>query len=85
MILRFAVALALSCLATSAWAQTQPGPGTNAAPGAPVVKSAAKKQPPKAKAATTATGATEKGPCRLGVIPAVGDQFVGPEGRIHDF
>jgi hypothetical protein len=76
MIRPLAVALLLSCLAEATWAQNQTAPGTGAAPGAPIVKPVAKKQQPKTKPATTPTNAVENGPCRLGVIPAVGDQFV---------
>jgi hypothetical protein len=76
MVRAFIAVLALLCLVGAVSAQNQAAPGTGAAPGAPIVKPAAKKQPPKAKAATTAIVAAEKGPCRLGVIPAVGDKFV---------
>ncbi len=76
MVRALAAVLALTCLAEATWAQNQAAPGTGATPSAPVVKPAAKKQTPKAKTAMTPTVAAEKGPCRLGVIPAVGDQFV---------
>ncbi len=77
MVRSFAVAAVLSCLVAPAWAQAQPPTGTAATQtGTPAVKAAVKKQAPKAKTATPPTGATENGPCRLGVIPAVGDQFV---------
>ena len=75
MIRTFALALALSCLATSAWAQAQPVPETAAAPVA-VTKPAVKKQAPKTKTAMKPPGPAENGRCRLGVIPALGDQFV---------
>ena len=75
MIRTFALALALSCLATSAWAQAQPVPETAAAPVA-VTKPAVKKQAPKTKTAAKPPGPAENGRCRLGVIPALGDQFV---------
>ena len=75
MIRTFALALALSCLATSAWAQAQPVPETAAAPVA-VTKPVVKKQAPKTKTAMKPPGPAENGRCRLGVIPALGDQFV---------
>ena len=80
MIRTFALALALSCLATSAWAQAQPVPETAAATVA-VTKPAVKKQAPKTKTAMKPPGPAENGRCRLGVIPALGDQF-GDQG--HD-
>ena len=77
MIRAFAVALVLSCLATSAWAQAQPIPGT-AAPiaAAPLIKPAVKKQIPKTNTTAKPTGPAESGPCQIGVIPAIGDEFV---------
>jgi hypothetical protein len=57
----------LSCLAVPAWSQTQPTPGTPAKP-------ADKKPAPKAK--TDAKKPAESGPCQLGVIPVIGDEFV---------
>jgi hypothetical protein len=76
MVRALAIVLVLMCLAETAWAQNQAAPGTGAASGAAVVKPAAKKQTSRAKTATTPAGAVKKGPCRLGIIPAVGDQFV---------
>jgi hypothetical protein len=63
------VACALSCLAAPAWTQTQPAPGT------PATQPAAKKPAPKARAAAKKP-APESGPCQLGVIPLIGDEFV---------
>jgi hypothetical protein len=65
------VALLLSGLVSTAWAQTQPAPG--AASGTPLAKPAAKKSPPKAKAAAKPGTPAESGPCRIGVIAATGD------------
>ena len=69
MIRRFAVAAVLiSCLGAAGWAQSPPAP---AAP----VKPAAKKAAPKAKPAAKPLVAAETGPCHLGVIPVLGNQF----------
>jgi hypothetical protein len=77
MVRSFAVALALSCLAGSAWAQAQTAPGTPATqPGMPASKPAVKKQPPKTKTTAKPPVPADNGPCQLGVIPALGDQFV---------
>ena len=74
MLRRFATAIILvSCLAAAGWAQT---PLTTDAPAATTpAKPVAKKAAPKAKAAAKQPVATEAGPCRLGVISAVGDRF----------
>jgi hypothetical protein len=65
-----AVAIALACLAPPLWAQTQPPQAP-----APAAKPAVKKPAtPRPRAAPTAAS-TDNGPCRLGVIPAVGDLF----------
>lgn len=74
MLRRFATAIILvSCLAAAGWAQT---PLTTDAPAATTpAKPVAKKAAPKAKAAATKPVATEAGPCRLGVISALGDRF----------
>jgi hypothetical protein len=71
----FAVAIFLSCFAISATAQTQSPPGTTPQPGAPAAKPAVKKAAPKAKAAIRQPAVVETGPCRLGVISAVGDRI----------
>jgi hypothetical protein len=77
MVRSFAAALALTCLVSFARTQAQPAPEATA-PQAVVsaVKPAAKKSAPKAKAAVKPAASTDNGPCQLGVIPAVGDQFV---------
>ena len=74
MLRSFAAAIILvSCLAAAGWAQT---PLTTDAPAATTpAKPAAKKAAPKAKAGAKQPVATEAGPCRLGVISAVGDRF----------
>jgi hypothetical protein len=70
MIRSFAVAMVLSCFIPSAWAQAQPAPAAAAA------KPAVKKATPKAKNAAKPPGPAESGPCRIGVISAIGDRFV---------
>jgi hypothetical protein len=73
----FAVAAVLSCLVAPAWAQAQPAPGTAATPSvAPGAKPAVKKQAQKTRTTAKPPGPTDSGPCLLGVIPAIGDQFV---------
>lgn len=62
------IALALACLAAPVWAQTPPT--------APTAKSGVKKPAPKARAAAKPATSAESGPCQIGVIPAIGDQFV---------
>jgi hypothetical protein len=70
-------AVVLSCLLVPAWAQAQPAPGTAAATPsvAPAAKPALKKQA-KIKTTVKPPSPTDSGPCLLGVIPAIGDQFV---------
>lgn len=71
------VAVALSCFVSCAWAQSQPAPGTTATQAVPpVTKPAVKKQAQKAKAAAKPPVAADNGPCQIGVISALGDQFV---------
>jgi hypothetical protein len=67
-----AATILVSCLTAAGWAQSPPTSSTPAAatPAKPVVKKAA----PKAKAAAKQPVA-ETGPCRLGVISALGDRF----------
>jgi hypothetical protein len=73
----FAVAIALSCLVSSASAQTQPAPGSSAKPAAaPPTALSVKKQAHKTKTTAKPPAAADNGPCRIGVIPAIGDQFV---------
>ena len=77
MIRSFAVPAVLSCLAAQAWTQAQPAPGTAAKQAAaPVTKPAVKKLAPKTKTTTRPLTSADTGPCQLGVIPALGDQFV---------
>jgi len=68
----FTAAVVLSCLSAVAWAQAQPAPATAAAETA----RPAKKPAPKARVGAKPPGATESGPCRIGVVSAVGDEFV---------
>jgi hypothetical protein len=75
MLRTFVVAFALSCFATSPWAQSQPGPAATTPAGAPTTKPAAKKPAAKAKTAAKQTSPADNGPCRIGVISAIGDQF----------
>ena len=68
-----AAAILVSCFTAAGWAQT---PSTTDTPAATApAKSVVKKAAPKAKAATKQPVAAEAGPCRLGVISAVGDRF----------
>lgn len=68
-----AVTILMSCFAAAGWAQT---PATTETPAATTpAKPVAKKPATKAKAPAKQAIATETGPCRLGVIPAVGDRF----------
>jgi hypothetical protein len=72
-----AATILVSCLTAAGWAQSPATSSTPAAatPAKPVVKKAA----PKAKAAAKQPAA-ETGPCRLGVISALGDRF-----SVHKF
>ena len=70
----FFVAFVVSVFATPSYAQTQPAPGTAATAAKP-----AKKPAPKAKT-TAKPVAVETGPCRLGVISALGNRF-----SVHKF
>lgn len=68
-----AAAILMSCFTAAGWAQS---PATTSAPAASTpAKSVAKKAAPKAKAAVKQAAAAETGPCRLGVISAIGDRF----------
>jgi hypothetical protein len=69
-----AVAAALSCLASLAWAQGQPAPAATQT-GTPAPKVATKKLAPKAKASSKPAEPAANGPCGIGVISAIGDQF----------
>ena len=68
----FAIIL-VSCLTAAGWAQS---PVTTNAPTASApAKPVTKKTAPKAKPAAKRPVAAETGPCRLGVISALGDRF----------
>ena len=65
--------IVVSCLTATGWAQS---PATSSAPAAATpAKPVTKKVTPKAKAAAKQPVAAETGPCRLGVISALGDRF----------
>jgi hypothetical protein len=73
MIRTIAVVCVLSFLAGSpTWVQAQSTPATTATP---AIKPAVKRAAPKAKTAATPPKPTENGPCQLGVIPVIGDEF----------
>jgi hypothetical protein len=76
MVRAFAIACVLSCLATSAWAQVQPAPGTAATPAAAPAKPATKKPAPKARTSAKPAAPADSGPCQVGVISVIGDEFV---------
>jgi hypothetical protein len=61
-------------LAGFASAQAQPAPGTISPPAA--AKTVIKKPATKAKSVAKQSAPTDSGPCQLGVIPVIGDQFV---------
>ncbi|MCK1388541.1 hypothetical protein [Bradyrhizobium sp. 21] len=67
--------IALLSMFSSAVAQTPPAPTTPPAQAAAPGKPAAKKAVPKAKPAAKQPAAVESGPCQIGVISAIGDQF----------
>jgi hypothetical protein len=72
-----AVALILSCIAGSAWAQAQPAPGAaTAQTGTPSIEPAAKKPAQKSKAAAKPTVPADNGACDIGVIAAAGSRIV---------
>jgi hypothetical protein len=73
---RIAVSLiALLSLLTTAAAQTPPATSAPPAQTAAPAKKAVKKAAPKAKPAAQQPVAAESGPCQIGVISAIGDQF----------
>ena len=72
----FVVAFVVSCFATSAWAQAQPAPAVAVPTAATATKPTPKNPAAKAKASAKPAAAAESGPCQIGVIPAIGDQFV---------
>lgn len=80
MLLRFAVACAVLVLPLGAVGKAQTPPATSV-PAAPApAKTAPKKPGAKAKAGPKQPAAVEAGPCRLGVISALGDRF-----SVHKF
>ena len=68
-------ALVLSWFVTSAFAHAQPTPAAAAPTPTAAPKPAVKKPAPKAKAGARPVALTESGPCRIGVVPVVGDVF----------
>jgi len=71
-----AAVILISCFTATGWAQAPSATGPAAAP---PTKAATKKAAPKAKAAAKQPVA-ETGPCRVGVISALGDRF-----SVHKF
>ncbi|WOH50791.1 hypothetical protein [Bradyrhizobium sp. sBnM-33] len=69
----FTAVILLSCFAVDGWAQSPPTTNTPAA--STPAKAVTKKAAPKAKAAAKQPVAAETGPCRLGIISALGDRF----------
>jgi hypothetical protein len=68
-----AATILVSCLTAAGWAQS---PATSSTPAAATpTKPVTKKAAPKAKAAAKQPVAAETGPCKLGVISALGDRF----------
>jgi hypothetical protein len=68
-----AATILVSCFTGAGWAQS---PSTATAPAASTpAKPVTKKAAPKAKAAAKPAVAAQAGPCRLGVISAIGDRF----------
>jgi hypothetical protein len=78
MLLRLAVASAALVLLFGTAGEAQTPPATSA-PAAPA-KTVAKKPAAKAKPGAKQPAAVETGPCRLGVISAIGDRF-----SVHKF
>jgi hypothetical protein len=68
----FVTLVALWCLAAAASAQSQPA----ATPPSQAVKSAVKKPAPKASISAKPANTVGSGPCKIGVISAIGDEFV---------
>jgi len=72
MVRAVAAAIFLSYCPILAFAQTPPASGASTQPAVP----AAKKPAPKSKAAAKPAAPADSGPCRIGVIPALGDLFM---------
>lgn len=68
--IRLIVAFFVCCLVNPGWAQT---PSSSPAPA--TTKPTVKKSAPKAKATQKPSQAAESGPCRIGVIPAIGEKI----------
>jgi hypothetical protein len=64
-----AIAFVLLCLAGPVWAQVQ-------SVAVPATKPAVKKPAAKPQTAKQSVGPADGGPCQIGVIPAIGDEFV---------
>jgi len=65
---RLIIAFFVCCLATPGWTQAQPSSPT-------ATKPVAKKSATKTKAVQKLSPAAESGPCRIGIIPAIGEQI----------
>jgi hypothetical protein len=76
MVRLLAAAIVLSCFSTSAWAQAQPAPpAAGTQPVTPTVKPAIRKPAARGESAGKPVIA-KSGPCGLGVIVSVGDEFM---------
>jgi hypothetical protein len=71
----FALAFTLSCVASSAWAQTQPASGTAAVRAATRARPDPSKPAPKAQTEAKSARPAEIGRCEIGVIPIAGNLF----------
>ena len=71
----FIVAFVLPLLASTAWAQSQPASPATPAPSAKTAKPTAKKPASPSKSTAKPAAAADSGPCGIGVISAIGDQF----------
>jgi hypothetical protein len=71
----FVVAFVVSCFAPSASAQAQPAPAAATTQTGTSTTKPAVKKPAKAKAAAKPTSPGDNGPCRVGIISAIGDHF----------
>jgi hypothetical protein len=80
MLFRFAVASAVLVLLFGTAGEAQTPPATSAPATRAPAKAAPKKPAAKAKSGTKQPAAIETGPCRLGVISALGDRF-----SVHKF
>jgi hypothetical protein len=69
------IVFVVSGFVTPSWAQAQPAPGAAPTQTTPSAAKPAKKPAPKAKTIAKQPVAVETGPCRLGVISALGNRF----------